>query len=235
MVKMFDLAIVIPIYNPHNGWANEIKVSLESIFAKIQNLDIVIVFVDDGSKVNLGIEFELLQKVSHPIKYLKYEENKGKGYAIRHGMASVKATNYIYTDWDFPFGVNSLVEIHDAILKNEADLVISNRSQKYYDALPFMRRVLSFCTKNVTFFFLGMQRLDTQAGLKAMNYSTKELFLAIKTNSFMFELEFIRMCIKNKLKIKSIEVTPKEGLQFTNFGMKTIINELKASFKILFK
>jgi Glycosyl transferase family 2 len=235
MVKMFDLAIVIPIYNPNEGWVNDIIVSLESIFAKIQNLDIIIVFVDDGSKVNLRNEFEIMQQDFQQLRYIKYNENKGKGYAIRHGMNSVKATNYIYTDWDFPFGISSLIEIHDAILKNDADLVISNRSQKYYDALPFMRRVLSFWTKNITFFFLGLQRLDTQAGLKAMNYSAKELFLSIKTDSFMFELEFIRLCIKNKLKIKSIEVTPKEGLQFSNFGLKTVVKELKASFKILIK
>lgn len=50
-------------------------------------------------------------------------------------------------------------------------------------------------------------------------------FLTTKIDSFNFELEFLKEVKKQKLTIKSLNVHPREDIQFTNFRLKTILNE----------
>jgi glycosyltransferase involved in cell wall biosynthesis len=235
MEKKVDLVIVIPIYNPPQNWYESVYASILKIEVLFQYIKFQIVFVNDGSSKVLATDFKMIKDEFDNIEFLSYPENKGKGYAIRHGLKNHAAAHYIYTDWDFPFGEAVLLDVYNLIKYDAVDLVVSTRSQKYYEALPMMRRIISFCSKIVTYFYLVFNRMDTQAGLKGLNENAYQLFLQTTTNSFMFELEFVRACIRKKLNIRKVIVDPKDGILFSNFGMKTLYREFISCIKILIK
>ncbi|WP_026999267.1 glycosyltransferase family 2 protein [Eisenibacter elegans] len=234
MEQKTDLAIVLPLYNPHKDWEKQLSESINIIKELFIDITIVILIVNDGSTTNISQEINVLKQNFGCVRYIHNHQNKGKGDAIRTGLKNVSATHYIYTDLDFPFGEKILYDFYKKLKDGNYDIILSNRDNKYYNILPKERKIISKLLKLTSYFLLGFNAYDTQAGLKAINENAKRLLIDTQLNSFLFELEFIKKAIKNKLHLTTIEVMPKSNIKFTNFGFKTVINEIKSLLKIIF-
>ncbi len=230
-----DLAIILPIYNPHKTWAVELKCNLDGLINILgTDHNIAFVLVNDGSSVDISNEVKTLQLIFSNLTYIDSKENLGKGNAIRAGLKEVDANYYVYTDWDFPFEMNSVSNVFK-VLKNEGvDLVVAERCSKYYKALPAKRKMISMSVKMFSFLFLGFNKYDTQAGLKGLSKKALSTILKTKIDSFIFELEFVKLAIKNNLSIATVCVDINPKIQFTNFTNQVLKKEIVALVKMLF-
>ncbi len=228
-----NLSIISPIYNPPQDWEIKIEHSLANLFLLFDKIDVKVVFVNDGSSLDLEEGFSHLKNRFPAVEILAYVQNQGKGYAIKTGLGHAESNYYIYTDWDFPFGEEALLTFYQNLIQNEYDLIIGKRSKAYYASLPPFRKLISLGLRTANFFFLNCRNLDTQAGIKALNKPARELFLANKTNSFIYELEFVSACLKNKMRISSIAVTPRKDIVFTNFKFNTILKEFTSYINLI--
>ena len=76
---MKDVVILIPSYEPDELLVNVVK--------ELRENDFPILVVNDGS----GKEFDhVFDMVKDQVKYLSYEKNRGKGYAMKHGYSKIK-------------------------------------------------------------------------------------------------------------------------------------------------
>ena len=101
--------------------------------------------------------------------------------------------------------------------------------------LPFKRRLLSITLHNINYVLTGFKVHDTQAGIKGFDNEGKKLFLKTKTNGFLFDLEFIHMCLRKKLRYLTVKVHPRPKIKFSEFSGKVVQREIKNLIKILLR
>lgn len=229
-----ELTILLPIYNPPIGWEESLKNSLEKLFPLFEGTQLELLLINDGSVRNLEAEVAELSKANECIRYVSYACNQGKGFAIRRGLKEADSKFYIYTDWDFPFGEESVYRAYNLLKDSNTDLLIGVRSQSYFASLPLPRKIISRVLQILNFFVLKFKFVDTQAGIKGLSNAARAVFLTNTTNSFVFELEFIRDCFRRKLNISYVSVSPKQDITFSNFSLKTISREMAVFMKIAF-
>ena len=224
------LAIILPVYNPHEDWEDKISHSVRELDRYFLHDDYQIVIVNDGSR-DVNIAF---QKSHDNVICFSYDVNAGKGHAIRHALAHTDADFYVYTDFDFPFGYASVLDTYHKLKNGQASLVIGTRARSYYKMLPWKRLLISKSLLVVNFFLTGFKIKDTQAGLKGLDNKAKAVFLKTRINGFIFELEFIRDCISAQLVWTQLEVAPDHGIHFSDFGYDTLWREFIDLVKIIF-
>lgn len=217
--------IVLPCYNPGENWSLELlKFHKEaSVF-----YDIRYVLVNDGSSATtLESKINQLRQQEIPIEVISYAPNKGKGYALRKGVAESKADYTVYTDIDFPFTNNSMMTLMNVLVNEQKDVVAGFRSEAYYQKNMTGFRVL--LSKSFRFFLRKIVKLpvsDTQCGLKGFNLKGREKFLNTTINRYLFDFEFIyASCRDTSLKMATVEVTLKENVVFRSMKLKILLQE----------
>jgi glycosyltransferase involved in cell wall biosynthesis len=193
----------------------------------------IIVVNDCSTKKIQDSEIELLQSNIQHFQWINIPVNTGKGNAVRTGVQASKGKHIIYTDIDFPYTDDSFQAIYSAL--NEGfDVVIGHRNQDYYEnKMPFSRKLISKFTRLFFLSFLNLPVTDTQCGLKGFNLVGKKLFLQTKINRFLFDMEFLVLCKKTQVKLKTVPVVLKPNIVFAKMSFTTLAKELVNFFKIL--
>jgi glycosyltransferase involved in cell wall biosynthesis len=234
MERDHKLSFILPVFNPHEGWEKEFINSLDKLQDEFSDIEYCITVVDDGSTNDVGNIFkDKILPVNKNLKYFGYSENQGKGFAIRYGLERSFSDYYIYSDYDFPFGIHSLKQTFDSLVEGKTNLVIGARDIPSLRILPIGRRILSQSLMIVNLIVTRFRVSDTQAGLKGLDNKAKDIFLTTRTNSFVFELEFILKCLKANLNYGFVHIALNPDVKFTNFSAKIIKRELKNYFKVI--
>src|SRR6185369_16039370 len=86
-----------------------------------------LIIVDDGS----GDGTQLREITDNTLAHLiTFENNKGKGQALRAGFNAARGSIQIFTDPDIPYEFEAITRIVKLISNGEAGLVIGNRLLK---------------------------------------------------------------------------------------------------------
>jgi glycosyltransferase involved in cell wall biosynthesis len=165
------------------------------------------------------------------IKHITYTTNRGKGYALRKGVEAAKGDFIIYTDIDFPYTHESLLNVLEA-LKAGNDVVIGIRGEEYYTHLPKSRVYISKFLRSLIRFFLRIPTDDTQCGLKGFNQKGKEVFRKTTINRYLFDLEFVFLSAREKLNIKTVEVELRPEVVLSKMNWKILTQEFGNFLKI---
>ena len=92
------LSIIIPVYNE--------EATLEEIIRRVRATGLTdeIVVVDDGSTDNSPAILKRLQNSDHPpLHIVRHQQNRGKGAAMRTGLATVKGELVLVQDADLEY------------------------------------------------------------------------------------------------------------------------------------
>lgn len=221
-----ELDIVLPCYNPANGWTKRI---LEVAQLLKEDLEVRInwVLVNDGSSRKLSKEMlKGLEKGLDSFQYIDYSPNQGKGYALRQGVSASKAPICIFTDIDFPYTQESFLGVYKSLATNEADIVVGVNEESYYQHLPRIRVLISKSLKWMIKTFLQISITDTQRGLKGFNQKGKKVFLATSINRYLADLEFIFLAEREKeISLKAHTVYLNPGVEFSQVSFKILLKE----------
>jgi len=231
-----SLDIILPCYNPQEGWTNAILQSLNKIQRLLLDTSIRLVIVNDGSSKNIQKDLSLLQDKISALIIESYTVNKGKGYAVRKGVESAAADIVIYTDIDFPYEEGGLLSIYETLQKNQCDVALAIRDENYYNNVPAARRFISKLLKHIIRLTLRTPTADTQAGLKGFNKKGREIFLKTSINRYLFDLEFIWLAAKQKdVRIACIPVKVKDGIIFRKMHFSILLTEAWNFLKIILR
>lgn len=230
-----DISIILPCYNPPPNWEKVVLESYNKISTSLIDIALELIIINDGTNPNLiqqGIE--LLKNKIESFTFAEHIDNKGKGSAIRTGVNLAKGDFIIYTDIDFPYTVQSILDLYTTSLSN-CDIVLGHRDTSYYSHTPWTRKIIS---KSLRFSLKTLLRLptdDSQCGLKGFNQKGKEVFLETTIERFLFDLEFIKLASKAGLSIQNCEVQLKEGVVFSKVDIKILLREGVNFIKIFFR
>jgi glycosyltransferase involved in cell wall biosynthesis len=183
------LSLVLPAYKQEKTIKKDI-LSLEEALSLLPLKHEIIVVVDGYSDKTL----EITKKIKNDnLIVLGYEENKGKGFAIKHG---VKAANgdiigFIDAGMDLdPKEISLMLNIMDW---NDADIVVG--SKLHPDSIvnyPVSRRILSWGYRSIIKVLFRLNVKDTQVGLKLFRRDVaKKVFPKIVVKAFAFDVEVL--------------------------------------------
>lgn len=229
-----DFTILLPCYNPIDGWAENVVKTTKKIESKL-GVTTSLIIVLDGSSLNTSLEtLKIIESSGLNTKIIDYKTNKGKGYALRQGVKTAVNFPIIYTDIDFPYTNESFIKIYTE-LTNGYDAVLGKRDTKYYEKTPWIRKVISKTLRGVLKYFLRLPTNDSQCGIKGFNKKGADVFLETKINRFLFDLEFVKLISKRHLKYKTVMVELKPNIVFSKVNFKILAKESLNFLKVLFR
>lgn len=233
-----NMSIVLPCYNPKQGWHFQVASQYQKIKQSLPiDTQIEIIVVDDGSSAPATMSArKYLSRRLPNFRYISYQHNMGKGYAVRTGVEAAQAPYVIYTDIDFPYSTEDFCNVYQQLVSGNAELVMGNREDSYDKKLSFMRKMASNACNYLNKTMLNLPYKDVQSGLKGMNAVGRELLLKTTINRFLFDTEFIWLANSySNIRIKSLPVKLRDGIAFTSMSSSVYMNETGNFCRLLLK
>jgi len=232
---LMPVSLVLPCYNPQPGWEEVVCAGFESL-QECMGADAELIIVFDGKSESVTpAAIATIESRIPRLQLISYNENRGKGYATRKGVAAATGHIILYTDIDFPYTTASICALYNKLNNNECDVAIGVKNNDYYNHVPAMRRaisrVLRFCTRT----FLAMPITDTQCGLKGFRRTAADVFLSTTIDRYLFDLEFVYQCSGNKqYRMVAVPVMLKENVQFRSMNYRILLPEMRNFIRLLF-
>ncbi len=125
------LSIVVPCYNEeamidlfYNDLIDKIKKLIN------ENLDIELVFIDDGSDDNTLMKIKELSSKDSRIKYISFSRNFGKESAIYAGLKEASGDYIVLMDADLQHPPEIIVDMFENIKTREYDIIATRRDTR---------------------------------------------------------------------------------------------------------
>ena len=205
-----DLSIVIPAFNESDRLGTPLAKVIEFASEAGQNAEVIV--VDDGSRDDTS---EVARRVfdSYPnanTRLIRYEDNRGKGFAVRTGLRETQSEIALFTDADLSTPIQETSKLVDPIRNNEYDVTFGSRAldrSLIGTHQPWRReqggKVMNLIIRKMS----GLPFYDTQCGFKAFNMGKfRPLLDVMQIDRFGFDIEFLFVAAHNGLRLREIPV-----------------------------
>ncbi|MBR5738838.1 MAG: bifunctional glycosyltransferase family 2/GtrA family protein [Lachnospiraceae bacterium] len=189
---------IIPAYQPDNALTEVVRAMSEYGFS--------VVVVDDGSDEACQPVF---QSIDNAATVLHHEKNRGKGQALRTGIA------YVSEHFD---GEYTIVTVDaDGQHRPEDALKVTLLADEHPDALvlgmrlftkdvPFRSRSGNAITRVAFFLSTGVKVYDTQTGLRAFSNELTGRLLEVSGNRYEYEMNVLLDFARERRTILETEI-----------------------------
>ena len=189
-------------------------ISVRKILVYIENekLNAELIIVDDGSndKTSEIAENACAEFPEIETKVIRYEQNRGKGFAVKTGLFAAQRDIAFFSDADLSTPIEELPKLVEPIRKGKYDVTFGSRAldrSLIGVHQPWRReqggKVFNFIVRTLT----GLPFWDTQCGFKAFNMKKfRPLLEVMKIDRFGFDVEFLFVANFHGLRLKEIPV-----------------------------
>lgn len=204
-----EISIVIPAYNESDRLIAPLHKLLD--FGEAAG-NIEIVVVDDGSNDGTAeiARKTAAEKPTVSVNVIRYEQNRGKGFAVKTGLLAASADIALITDADLSTPIEEMPKLVEPIRHGKTDVAFGSRAldrSLIGTHQPWFReqggRVVNFMIRKMS----GLNFTDTQCGFKAFNMVKFRPLLDMMTiDRFGFDVEFLFVAKHNGLHLAEIPV-----------------------------
>jgi dolichyl-phosphate beta-glucosyltransferase len=205
-----QISIVIPAFEEAKRLGDSIRKILD--YVQKENLNAELIVVDDGSKdettqvaKTVFAEFPELNT-----KVIRYEQNRGKGFAVRTGLMEANGNIALFSDADLSTPIEEMTKLIKPIQDGEYDVAFGSRAldrSLIGNRQPWRReqsgKIFNLMVRTLT----GLPFWDTQCGFKAFNMQKfRPLLELMQIDRFGFDVEFLYVAYFKGLRLKEIPV-----------------------------
>jgi len=189
MKKNKLLSVIVPAYRQEKTIREDL-LRIKNVLEQIR-YDYEIICVVDG---RVDKTFEKAKKAaSRKLKVIGYKNNRGKGYAVRYGMARAKGDLIAFIDAGMDIDPNGISMVLEHMEWYDADIIVGSKrhpaSQVEY---PFLRKIYSLGYQLLVRLLFNLKIRDTQAGLKIFKRKVLEKVLPrLLVKKFAFDVELL--------------------------------------------
>lgn len=195
---MAEITVLIPAYCPDE--------KLIALVSALRSRNAECVVVNDGSPDEYDHIFEILEK---DITVLRHETNRGKGAALKTGMAYVYERNrsdiIVTADADGQHTVSDIIKCAQEASSHADSLVLGVRSFRK-EGVPLRSRMGNRASEFIFHMLSGCHVSDTQSGLRAFPVSMVPEFLGIEGDRYEYEMNQLFVCAKKKIPIHEVPI-----------------------------
>jgi dolichyl-phosphate beta-glucosyltransferase len=206
-----QVSIVVPAYEEEARLGDSIRRILT--YVRENGVDAELIVVDDGSRDRTA---DIARKVcgefpDSATQVIRYETNRGKGFAVRTGLLAASADIALFSDADLSTPIEEMHKLIDPIAAGEYDVTFGSRAldrSLIGTHQPWRReqggKVFNLIVRLTT----GMPFWDTQCGFKAFDLPRfRPLLDMMKIDRFGFDVEFLYVAKLHGLRLQEIPVT----------------------------
>tara|TARA_Y100000389_G_C17471500_1_gene531742 strand:- start:36000 stop:36680 length:681 start_codon:yes stop_codon:yes gene_type:complete len=194
------LSVIIPCFNEEKIIKNSIQRLLN--WSENKNFYVEILIVNNNSTDKTQEELNDFKNIENVL--IIEELNKGKGFAVKKGLTKSQFDNILILDADLSTDINQFDEkwldeneiflIGSRPLGNEIDTPIKRKSAG---------KILNFILRKI----FNIKFFDTQCGFKFLKTRNLQILInEISIGGFLYDVDLILSCIKNKIKVKEYPV-----------------------------
>lgn len=184
-------SVVIPAYNEERGIGAAVR-ETDAYFGGLGKPYEILV-VDDGSRDRTASETERLAPEIAHLTLLRHPENRGKGAAVRTGIAAASGEWTLFLDADLATHPTQFARFLPHL--DTSDVVIGSRrveGARIAVAQPWHRDSAGQLFNAAVRAYLDLPYRDTQCGFKAFHARTKPLFVDLVSSGWAFDTELLR-------------------------------------------
>jgi len=201
------LSVIVPAYKQERTIAKDL-LNIESVLKQIR-YDYELICVVDGK---VDQTFEKAKKVSSSkIKVLAYDQNHGKGYAVRYGMARARGDLIAFIDSGMDINPDGISMLLEHMIWYDSDVVVGSirHSASKVIGYPLKRKVFSIGYHLLTRSLFGLRITDSQRGVKIFKREVLDKILPrLLVERFAFDIEIL--AVAYRLGFKKIHDGPVE-------------------------
>lgn len=205
-----DISIVVPAYNEEERIGASLKKILAFMAENYPDSELIV--VDDGSSDNTASVARNICS-SYPnitSNVIRYEENRGKGFAVKTGLLASTANYALFSDADLSTPIEETGKLINPLISSEMDVTFGSRAldrSLIGTRQPWRREQGGKVFNLVVRLMTGMPFWDTQCGFKAFNMQKfRPLLDVMKIDRFGFDVEFLFVAKLRGLRLKEIPV-----------------------------
>ena len=235
-VKLFS--VIVPAYRQERTIARDVK----SIYSALKKLSIPfeLIIVIDGEMDGSFKEAQSVNK--QEIHVVGYKINKGKGYAVRYGMAQSHGDIIGFMDAGGDLKPEALAIMMDTLVWNDADIVIGSKRHPFSKIhYPWFRRVISFIYQILIRILFSVNVRDTQVGMKLYKRQVlADVLPRLLVKQFAFDIEILAVAYHlgyTRIIESPIELNfeaAKSSITSTSFW-RVIFNTLKDTLAVFYR
>lgn len=202
------LSVILPAFEE----ADRVAQSVARVRRELSELDdageLEIVVVDDGSSDDTATR----ARASGADVVIVNDRNRGKGGAVKAGVAGASGSTVAFTDVDLAYPPGQLVDLMKRVEEGSPVVVGSRWLDGTGTATPSLARAVASRLFNVaTFASVGVWR-DTQCGLKAFDRDVaRRLFERVTLEGFAFDVEIFLAARAAGIKVVDVPVVLDEA------------------------
>jgi glycosyltransferase involved in cell wall biosynthesis len=187
--KVNSISIILPAYKQEKTIVEDIE-RLKKFLSELA-IPYELIIVVDGLVDNTYENAKVLKNKN--VRIFRYENNLGKGHAVRYGMLKARGDVIGFIDAGMDLEVSAIGMLLDYMLLHDADIIIG--SKLHPDSVvkyPMQRKILSWGYRTLTQALFGFDVKDTQVGLKLFRKKVvKEVFPLLLVKRFAFDVEIL--------------------------------------------
>lgn len=209
------LSLVIPAYNEEQRLPATLERIVEYMLARDFSYELIV--VDDGSRDGTRDVVRRFAVTHQWVRLAQYDDaaghalNRGKGYAVRHGVLSARGQHVLFSDADLSTPIEEMEKLLPLIAAGKCQIAIASRALPKSNLTvhqPWYREWMgrSFNRLVQTVAVPGIQ--DTQCGFKAFRGdAARRIFRLTRIDGFGFDTEVLFLARKLGYGVCEVPVT----------------------------
>lgn len=170
------LSVIVPAYKQEETIKGDLERIIETLEEGLKEMDFEVICVVDGALDNTEKEARKIK--SSRLTVISYEENLGKGHAVRYGMKMAKGELILFLDAGMDISPKGIMMLMAHMDWYGADIIVgSKRHPVSMVNYPFLRKILSYGYHFGAKILFGLPLTDTQSGIKIFKRQVVEKIL----------------------------------------------------------
>lgn len=229
-------SVVIPAYREAERIANTVRQLRDALSAVHEAGGVEIVVVDDGS--DDGTAAAAAAAGADVVE--RFEDNQGKGAAVRAGFRAASGTVVAFTDADLAYPAHQLSGLLQEVERG-ADVVVGDRrhgASTEVTPASALRRTGSWIATAACRVLRLAHVNDTQCGLKAFSGPAAQRLIEMSVmDRFAFDVEILHLAHHLGLKVTQVPVTVinsnASSVRVVSDGWRLVLDMIRIRVRVL--
>lgn len=191
VIKNKLLSIIIPTYRQARTIKRDLKNIDKVLKSSLKEIKYEIICIVDGE---VDKTYKEAKKIRNPrIRVFSYSENKGKGYAVRFGMARSKGDLISFLDAGMEISPASITMLMAHMQWYNADIIVGSKRHPVSRVnYPLRRHIFSIGYHILVKVLFGLSVKDTQSGIKVFKRKVIEKVLPrLQVKKYAMDIEIL--------------------------------------------